>query len=188
MPEMLRIGGPSLSQTQRVAGIFKKNLSGEKHINSIISSGDLATTWDYAQKYSTSQEITTTTQLKSKSIQGSQIRIQKTFNKCLDAIERSIENKDDIIGKANAINEIRDSLEQLWQERINREDQFGDIINIIQGVLHREQAENITIKHLLVISKVLKNISNISKLTNSDQRDALKMMADVGVDIFKFLR
>ncbi len=188
MPEMLGTGGTFSPQIKRVAEITKTILSGEKHINSLLSSGDLATTWDYAQKYSTSQEITHTTHLKSKPIQGSQIRIQKAFNVCIDAIERAIENKEDIIGKSNAINEIRISLEQLWQERKNKEDQFGDIINIIQGALHEEQADDITIKQLYAISKVLKNISNISQLTNSDHRDALKIMDEGGSDIFKFLR
>lgn len=63
---------------------------------------------------------------------GNLARISIAFNFCKDTIIRAIDTQDDLILKANAMAELQTGLDQLWKERIFREQLFGDLINILR--------------------------------------------------------
>jgi len=82
-------------------------------------------------------------------------RIRLAFEECEDAIETVMQNNDNVVLKANAMNDLRDSLAKLWNERKSREFQFAQLINHIQCLLLNVPVEEITLTQVEAISSVI---------------------------------
>ena len=111
--------------------------------------------------------------------------IQLIFKSCREAVERAVESSDDLIARANALNDLRDALRDLWEYRAGREEQFGDLVNHLQGLLI--DVEDLPIQQIEAIGKVIEGASCAHVLTDPDLREFTRILMKSGCDVFREL-
>jgi len=112
--------------------------------------------------------------------------IKLVFRSCREAIERALENQEDVINRANALNDLRDALDALWEYRNTREQQFADFINHIQGLLI--EVEDLPIEQIQAIGHVIEKASYATRLTDADLREYTTILMRAGCDVFREIR
>ena len=113
--------------------------------------------------------------------------IHYIFKSCEEAAARAVQDTDDLIDKTNAINDLRDALSRLWDARESREEQFGDLVNHLQGLLLGVEPEELPVQHLEAVARVIRQAAVVPKLTDADLRDFERVLIKAGCDVFREL-
>lgn len=110
-------------------------------------------------------------------------RIRRALQASLEALDRAIASSDDPIERANALTEVRERLEELWDCRIAREKQFSMIINHLELLFRNIAVEDVTSGEMEALRSVLTGIGIRTQLTNPDIRSFLELLAKAGVPL-----
>ena len=115
------------------------------------------------------------------------IRVRLALESSIDAAELAQSSGEDPVLKANAVNDLSEALERLWQRRRQREVQFGDMIAHLQGLLIGIEPESLPTPHIDAIRRVLHGMSVRPKLTDPDAQDLESILIGAGCDVFREL-
>jgi len=116
---------------------------------------------------------------------GLGFRIRRALQLSLEALDRAIASSEDLIERANALTEVRERLEELWDCRDAREKQFRMIINHLELLFRNIAVEDVTPGEMEALRSVLTGISIRVQLTNPDIRSFLEQLAKAGVPLFR---
>lgn len=96
-----------------------------------------------------------------------------------------LSEKGDLVGLANAGFALRDSLAQLWDLRTLREDDWGDLVNLLQAALALEEFERFSIHQCQAIRSIV--VDHLAGgVTDIDDLEAVvSLLRSVGFDPFR---
>ena len=152
-------------------------VSGDAHSGSLRSSGDSST-----------GAATPGPEVHRKALRaGNDTRIRLVFQSCGSAVERALEGRHDIVARANAINDLRDALAVLWQYRLRREEQFGEIVNALQLLLLDVAAEDLPIQQIEAIGIVISRAAKLSRITDIEAREFDRILVKAGSNVSRGL-
>ncbi len=114
-------------------------------------------------------------------------RINIAFDACLKAIEVASNSPDDIFERANALSDLCDCLEELWEYRSFREDPFRDLINTLQCLLLDAAPESISSQQLEGIKRVIGSCARSDPLTYRDISGFVTILRRAGCHVFREL-
>jgi hypothetical protein len=89
---------------------------------------------------------------------------------------------EDLIEQANYAFAFKDCLENLWQNRNNREHNWSDLLNIMQIVLVQVEFEQLSEAQKLSIKKVTDDYLCKPEILDPDIDDALEALSEAGFD------
>ena len=112
-------------------------------------------------------------------------QIRSAFEACVEATCRASESNGDVIQKANALNDLRDALARLWDQRGEREEQFGDLVGHLQGLLAGVKPEELPVPEIEAIRRVVRGAATCLVLTDADLRDLEEILIKAGCDVFR---
>ncbi len=137
----------------------------------------------------TGEDVRSISQKKSKNIsskrQFSQIAISEEVNRLLRKASEKVAQlveAEDLIEQANYAFAFKDCLEDLWKNRDSREDNWGDLLNILQIVLVRVEFEQLSEAQKLSIQKITNDYLCTPEILDPDIDDALAVLSDAGFD------
>lgn len=114
-----------------------------------------------------------------------QIAISEEVNrlqrKALEKADQLVE-AEDLIEQVNIAFEFKNCLEDLWKNRDNREDNWGDLLNILQIVLAQVEFEQLSVAQKLSIKKVTKDYLCKPEILDPYIDEALEVLSDAGFD------
>ncbi|MBO1223703.1 MAG: hypothetical protein JYX80_04705 [Candidatus Scalindua sediminis] len=117
--------------------------------------------------------------------QVQQIAISEEVNRLLrkasETVDQLVVTKD-LIEQANYAFAFKDCLEDLWKNRKNREDNWGDLLNIVQVVLAQVEFEQLSEVQKLSIKKVTNVYLCKPEILDPDIDDALEALSEAGFD------
>ena len=94
---------------------------------------------------------------------------------------------EDPMEQTNLACSFKDCLEELWDNRNLREDNWGDILNILQAVLAQVEFEVLSGLQKSGIKKVVTEYLCKAELADSDMEDALAILSQAGFDPWRGL-
>ena len=106
---------------------------------------------------------------------------------CVQNLERARDAGSDIVPKSNALQEVKDSLADLWRMRSDREEQFAELINQLQAVFVNRQVEDFTHEQLDVLESVLAKMHDEPRFNDSFANSISMELLRGGVDVFREL-
>lgn len=162
--------------------LSKTGATGEAYAEALRSSGTLSTGKEALAR------VPAAARRRAVSRERYAAKVQLALKTCVSAIDAALESRDSIIEKSNAINDVKDALARLWHARHNREEQFGDLVNHLQGVLMGVDSEEMPFEHIEALGQVVRRASNVPVLTDSDLREFEKLLVSAGCDVFRELR
>jgi hypothetical protein len=115
----------------------------------------------------------------------SQIAISDEVNRLLRKASEKVAQlveAEDLIEQANIAFVFKDCLEDLWRNRDNREDNWGDLLNILQIVLAQVELEQLSVTQKLSIKKVTNDYLCASEILDANMDEALGILSDSGFD------
>lgn len=107
--------------------------------------------------------------------------VNRLMRKASEKVAQLVE-AEDLIEQANIAFSFKDCLEKLWQNRNNREDNWGDLLNIIQVVLAQVEFEQLSEMQKLSIKKVTNDYLCKPEILDSDIDYALEVLSEAGFD------
>jgi len=98
----------------------------------------------------------------------------ETFSECGDLIEL-----------ANAGFSLRENLAQLWTLRVDREDEWSDLVNLLQGALASEEFERLTVNQCQAIRTIIGDHLASGVTDSDDLNGTITILRRAGLDPFK---
>ncbi len=114
-----------------------------------------------------------------------QIAISEEVNRLLRKASNILENlviADDPIEQSNMAFTFMHYLQDLWESKDLREPNWGDLLNILQGVLVKVEVEDLTVSQKTGIEKIVKEYLCTAEVTDSDMEQALEVLYKAGFD------
>ena len=114
-----------------------------------------------------------------------QIAISEEINRLLRKVSKlvaDIAETNDLIGQTNLTFEFKYCLEDLWKNRDSRDENWGDLLNILQAVLNQVEFERLSQIQKQSIKKVVTEYFCKSDVTDSDMEMALEVLSKAGFD------
>jgi hypothetical protein len=167
---------------------LSSNLTGERYLNNLITSGRRGTGASFGNPFVKTNDITKPRDAIPSANNKEKIKCQYYFKGCLEALDRAITNFDDIFSRDNALDDLNKNLALLWEHRRYREEPYGDLINEVQTLLIEVKTEKITLDQLKVLLEVVKDASDKQILADIDVNEYLIKLSQTGYDISKGLR
>ena len=137
----------------------------------------------------TGEDVRPVSQKRSKNVssrkQFSQIAISEEVNRLLRKASEKVTQlveAEDLIEQANIAFAFKDCLEDLWKNRDDREDNWGDILNILQIVLAQVEFEQLSLAQKLSIKKITNDYLCAPEILDLEIDDALTVLSDAGFD------
>ena len=167
---------------------LSSNLTGERYLNNLITSGRRGTGASFGNPFVKTNDITKPRDAIPSANNKEKIKCQYYFKGCLEALDRAITNFDDIFSRDNALNDLKKNLAFLWEHRGYREESYARLINKVQTLLLEVKPEEITLDKLKVLLEILNDASDKQVLTKDEIKEYLLKFARIGYNIFKGLR
>ena len=73
---------------------------------------------------------------------------------CIDNLNRAVDHDADFFLRNNALEQLKDSLVDLWEIRSDREEQFAEVVNVLQGVFAERNVEDFAHDQLVCLRSV----------------------------------
>lgn len=86
------------------------------------------------------------------------------------------------------ITRIKNTLQYLWGQRENREDTFGELVGILQGLFVGLEADGLPDKQIRAINIVVERVREFAQISDEDFREAMKTLNTAGCDVYGFIR
>ncbi len=118
-----------------------------------------------------SQNIISTPKSSSKKLKDIEPKVRHKYaaiwNACSDNVNRALANREDFFLRSNAIEQVKESLSELWSFRIEHNQAFAETVNLIQGVLIDRKAEDFSDNQLDTLRSIFDKLSNEPSLDDS---------------------
>jgi len=156
------------------SGLERAARSGDERSDALRSSGSAKTGSD--QRWSRRQNATV----------DRSPNIVLVFKSCKEAASRAVESIDDVVGRSNALHDLCNALEDLWQYRENREKQFRGFIVLLQGLLL--DVDDLPAPQLVAIAKVVDRAAAAPTITDPDLKSFMTILSKAGCRVFRELQ
>ena len=107
------------------------------------------------------------------------------FGSCIDSINRAIDDSDDFFACNNALEQLKDTLAELWAWRDKREEPFAEAINVLQGVLLEKSVENLEAFEINALKSVFLRLYDEPVVTRFVVNEVVFLMMEHGIDVFR---
>lgn len=107
------------------------------------------------------------------------------FSTCIDNLDRALDHNEDFFLRNNALEQLKDTLSELWKVRSQREEQFGELMNVLQGVFVERIVEDFTIEQLSCFRSVFGRLRD-EAIYDDDFANAITLeLLNGGIDAFR---
>lgn len=172
--------GLALQGRKSSVGISRGEVSGEPYSPTIRTSGSRSTGVD-TPKVHKGGDLSTHAPLVAPGLR--QI-CRAYYDKCIASLDAASAEFDDFFVRNNAIEEFRDTLTQLWRIRRQRESQFAEIINVLQGLLNGKESESFTVDDLHCLTDAVQALSREPVLDDEAANAVTRILLKGGFDVF----
>jgi len=112
-------------------------------------------------------------------------RCRAIFEACIDNLTRALDHEMDFFLRNNAVEQLKDSLGKLWEIRSKREEQFAEVVNMLQGVFAERTVEEFTSDQLACLRSVFSKLCQES-VYDDDSINAITLkLLNGGLDVFR---
>jgi len=109
------------------------------------------------------------------------------FGTCLDNLDRALDHHGDFILRSNAIEQVKDTLSELWRVRSHREEQFGEVINMLQAVFAGRTIVDFTTDKIHCLRSVFSRLHENSFVDDDMANEITVELLNGGIDVFREL-
>jgi len=120
----------------------------------------------------------------AKAITAQREQSGRLVRECKELLAMIIEATD-VIEISNHAHQVIDNLQQMWEQRNNRENEWGDLLNILQICLPKESVETLPREKWEGILKVLDECMGLRTVTRLDMDRGLRILKHAGFDPWK---
>jgi len=169
-------------RTLQPSAVVVGSASGEKYTPTLSTSGSLSTgsTGQTAQRGRPKTPSTPHVHPKFRHTS------RALFVSCVDSLDRAIDNSVDFFLRNNSLEQLKDTLSDLWSMRAYREENFAELVNMLQGVLLDTDVESFTDEQLCVIRDAFQRIAQEEDSFDDDFANAVTLdLLKGGVDVFR---
>ena len=111
-------------------------------------------------------------------------RCRLLFGSCVDHLNSALDTPDDHFIRYNALERLKDSFAELWDHRNDREREFAEVVNVLQGVIVEKDADNLSVSEIRAIRSACLRLHDEPVITRLVINDvALSLMED-GINVF----
>jgi hypothetical protein len=163
--------------------VSESSVSGEARTPGLSTAGMRSTGSGYSVPARTVRTPSPSTRVLPKVTHACAIR----FAACVDDLDRALNHASDFFQRNNALEQLKDSLAQLWKMRSEREEQFAEVVNMLQATFAHRRVEDFTIDQLACLRSVLDKLRQESAFNDEFANEiTLELMAG-GIDVFREL-
>lgn len=112
-------------------------------------------------------------------------RIRVTFDRCIDDSKQANDFSADFFLRNNSLARVRDSLADLWDVRSKREEQFSELINMMQGVFANRAVEEFTSEQIDALSSAFGRLRDEPAFNDELANDVTTDLLKGGIDVFR---
>jgi len=107
------------------------------------------------------------------------------FTACIDNLERAVDHGEDFFIRTNSVEQLEDALHELWRVRSQREEQFGEIVNLLQGIFAGRKAEDFSTDQLVCIRSVFGQLREQTAYDDEFANAITLELLNGGLDVFR---
>lgn len=157
----------------------EKNFSGE-FAPGLLTSGRQATGGD-------SRGFTSAKQAQRRKEVLPKVRhaVRALYATCLDCLDRAESQSDNFFARNAALEQLRDSLAQLWEMRRSHEEQFAEVINMLQCLFADRRVEDFQDQHLAAMRSVFERLRTEYAVDDQLANDLTRILLQGGLDVFR---
>lgn len=167
--------------TLQPSAVMVGSASGEKYTPTLSTSGTLSTGSPRQTAQRGRPRTPSTPHVHPKFRHAS----RALFVSCVDSLDRAIDNSVDFFLRNNSLEQLKDTLSDLWSMRAYREESFAELVNMLQGVLLDTDVESFTNEQLYVIRDTFRKISQEDSFDDDFANAVTSDLLKGGVDVFR---
>jgi len=112
-------------------------------------------------------------------------RCHAVLTACIDNLDRALDNGADFFLRNNALEQLKDLLADLWEVRSKREEQFAEVVNILQGVFVERTVEEFTTDQLTCVRSAFEKLCQESVYDDASVNAITIELLNGGLDVFR---
>jgi hypothetical protein len=156
-------------------------VSGDPHAPALVTSGTRATGAASQDAFRAARVPPGTPKVEPKVRQ----RCHALLSACLEDLDRAIDQEAEFFLRNNALEEVKYSLAKLWEVRSQREEQFAEVINLLQGLFVERDVEQFTHDQLACLRSAFERLRQES-VYDDDFINAVTIdLLNGGLDVFR---
>jgi hypothetical protein len=109
------------------------------------------------------------------------------WTNCVENLDRAIDHNEEFFLRCNAIEHVKDALGELWNARADREEQFAEIVNMLQAILAKRSVEDFQPEQLSSIRLAFEKIRAESVYDDEFANTITIELMEGGVDALREL-
>ncbi|MFO7901633.1 MAG: hypothetical protein R6U98_03140 [Pirellulaceae bacterium] len=109
------------------------------------------------------------------------------FTASVDNLDRALDHRANFFLRNNALEQLKDTLSELWKVRSQREEPFAEIVNMLQGVFAQRSVEDFTNDELVVLRSVFLRLRDESVYDDDFANEITVDLLNGGIDAFREL-
>lgn len=114
-------------------------------------------------------------------------RTHALFTSCLENLDRAIDSDTNFFLRNNSLEQLKESLAELWHVRPNREEQFAEVINMLQAVFTGRNVEAFGTNQLTSLRSVLVKLRDEPMYDDDFANAVTSELLKGGIDVFREL-
>jgi hypothetical protein len=107
------------------------------------------------------------------------------FNACRDNLDRALDHDEEFFLRNNALEQVKDTLTELWGVRSQREEQFGEVVNMLQGIFAQRTVEDFTTHELHCLRSVFARLCDEPVYDDDIANEITVELLNGGIDAFR---
>ena len=109
------------------------------------------------------------------------------FSACVDNLDRALDHHEEFFLRNNSLEQLKDTLSELWSVRTQREEPFAEIVNLLQGIFAQRTVENFTTDDLGCLRSVFVRLRDESVYDDDFANEITIELLIGGIDAFREL-
>ncbi len=114
-------------------------------------------------------------------------RIHALLDACITNLDQANDNSEDFFIRNNSLERVRDSLSDLWSIRSKREEQFAEVINMLQSVFLDRPVEDFAERQIDALKCVFVKLRDEPIFDDEVANEVTADLLKGGVDVFREL-
>lgn len=107
------------------------------------------------------------------------------FTACIDNLDRAVDHGEDFFIRTNSVEQLKDALHELWKVRWQREEPFGEIVNLLQGIFAGRKAEDFSTDQLVCMRSVFAQLREQTAYDDDFANAITLELLNGGLDVFR---
>ncbi len=114
-------------------------------------------------------------------------RIHALLDACITNLDQANDNSEDFFLRNNSLGRVRDSLADLWSVRSKREEQYAEVINMLQCVFLGKPVEEFSGRQIDALRRVFVKLRDEPDFDDEAANEVTAELLKGGVDVFREL-